>query len=91
MELLTILYALLAAVTGIAGGDRALVAQRASVMVQASSSAALAVKAVAPAAGHALRPMAATARRWMGDAIAAPRPGASPAAFHIAGFANRRE
>ena len=91
VELLTILYALLAAVTGIAGGDRALVAQQASVMVASAPCAELDRRfaVVAPVATQ--RPLAAVARVWLGDSITAPQPAAPMIAFNIAGFANRRE
>ena len=93
MELLPLLYALLAAITGFAGADRVGVA--APVRVEASATALLAVveaRAVVAARTLTQRPLAAIPAVYSPlQASARIAPGAPLALIDLAGFANRRE
>lgn len=93
MELLTILYALLAAVTGIGGGDRVALVERAAMAAPASAGCAAEIATV-----HAVRAHRAAHRPLSEAHIVAllPEPRAAlrlavPSLFDLASFANRRE
>ncbi len=93
MELLTILYALLAAVTGIGGGDRVVMVDRAAVAAPASVGCAAEIAVVrAVQAGRAAHRLQAAARIM--SMVREPRAIvalAVPSLFDLASFANRRE
>jgi hypothetical protein len=91
LELLTIFYAMLAALTGLVGGDRVALADRAAVVASANPCADLAVIRQSPAPATTSRPYVEVARRWLGDTVALPQMTAPHLSFNIAGFANRRE
>lgn len=93
MELLTILYALLAAVTGIGGGERVALVERAAMAAPASAGCTAEIATV-----HAVRAQRA-AHRPLSEAhivtlIAEPRIAMRlvvPSLFDLASFAKRRE
>ncbi len=93
MELLTILYALLAAVTGIGGGDRVAMVDRAAVAAPASvgCAAEIAVVRAVRAERAAHRPQAAARIVAMVREPRAIVALAVPSLFDLASFANRRE
>jgi hypothetical protein len=93
LELLTILYALLAAVTGIGGGERVVLVDRAAMAAPASAGcpAEIATVRAVQAQRAAHRPFsAAHIVTLLPEARAALRI-AVPSLFDLASFANRRE
>ena len=93
MELLTILYAVLAAVTGIGGGDRVALVERAAMAAPADAGCAIEIGVVHAVKAHrvAQRPqplgrIVAVVREMR--IVALPQ---GLALFDVASFANRRE
>ena len=93
MELLTILYAVLAAVTGIGGGDRVALVERAAMAAPADAGCAVEIGVAHIVKAHrvAQRPqplgrIVAVVRELR--IVALPQ---TPALFDVASFANRRE
>lgn len=82
---------MLAALTGLVGGDRVALADRAAVVASAHPCADLAVIRQSAAPVATARPYVVVARRWLGDTVALPQMSAPRLSFTIAGFANRRE
>lgn len=93
MELLTILYALLAAVTGIGGGERVALVERAAMAAPASTGCASSIGVVrAVRAQHQAHRPQGPARILSRVREARPLLRVSiPALFDLASFANRRE
>ncbi len=93
LELLTIFYALMAAMTGFAGGDRAPVAQRVAVVASAQAVATPRLVAVVRRASSPRGVVVAAWRVWRPSRAAARVVvHAQPlSVFTVAGFANRRE
>lgn len=93
MELLTILYALLAAVTGIGGGERVALVERAAMAAPASAGCAsdIGIVRTVQAQRAAHRPLAmARIVTLLPEPRSATRL-AVPSLFDLASFANRRE
>lgn len=93
MELLTIFYAVLAAVTGIGGGDRVALVERAAMAAPADAGCAIEIGVAHAVKAHRVaqkpQPMGriVTVVRDM-QIVALPQ---VPALFDVASFANRRE
>lgn len=93
MELLTILYALLAAVTGIGGSDRVALVERAAMAAPADAGCTVEIGVAHAVEAHRVaqkpQPLGriVTAIREM-RAVALPQ---TLALFDVASFANRRE
>lgn len=97
MELLTILYAVLAAVTGIGGGDRVALVERAAMAAQAEAGADAGC-AIEIGVAHAVKAhRVAQKPQPLGRIVAVVRELRTvalpqvPALFDMASFANRRE
>ena len=93
MELLTILYAVLAAVTGIGGGDRVALVERAAMAASVDAGCAVEIGVAHAVKAHrvAQKPqplgrIVAVVREQR--VVAVPQ---VPAVFDVASFANRRE
>lgn len=93
MELLPLLYALLAAITGVSAGNGPQLVARAP--IAAETRAAVAIDAISAASADrraTARPLVMVPRRFsQADVLPRIAPQARVIIFAIAGFANRRE